>query len=360
MVVVSTAGEISPVTLERVLAASFPSEVAEPEALRAFVGRSAAMTELRRKIALAAPAPCTVLIEGERGTGKELVARALHALGRPGAPFHALNCGGLSPTLGDAQLFGYARGAFTGATTTTPGAFERAGKGTLFLDELAELSLDGQRKLLRVLEDPTFERLGEARFRPVEARVVAATNRNLHDLARRGDFLPDLLDRFDVIVLHLPPLRDRLDDLPLLVDALAAGFTVPFPTTIDDDAWAMLRAESWPGNVRQLRNLVHRIAVMHGSGRLDVDALARHLHSAERAFSVAVPWEQRLAQDPLDRALDALLAMEGLPGDNLKRLRDALIRRALATCRSDRDVSRMTGLDREKVAEVRRSLRNER
>jgi DNA-binding NtrC family response regulator len=319
------------------------------------------MRDLRAHIALAAPSGHTVLIDGERGTGKELVARALHELWRPKAPFVAFNCGGIAPTLADSQLFGHNRGAFTGATAPHPGVFERAGNGTLFLDEIADLPLDVQRKLLRVLESGDYTRLGEIQSRQFEGRIVTATNRDLDVMARRREFLPDLLDRLRVIVLRIPPLRERLDDIPSLVHSLAVRYVPAFPSKIHDDAWALLRAQPWPGNVRDLRNVVQRISTLHGDAPLDAQTLRPLLDP--RTEPTAGP----TSEPPVDAhdvtlrtAVDAVLAMKGLPAYNVKLLLETIVLGCLSKRHSDRAIAEMTGVRRAKVRQIRSSFAGKR
>ena len=235
----------------------------EDSALR---GGSPAMKKLKDAIARVAPIPSTVLVLGESGSGKELVARDVHRLsGREGEPFVAVNCAALPEQLVESELFGHERGAFTGAHATRKGAFESAGKGTLFLDEIGELPLPAQAKLLRVLEERAVVRLGAARPVPVPARVVAATNRELADEVKAGRFRQDLLFRLEVHVLRVPPLRERLSDIPELVDHLLDVTCERFGMRrkrISAEALALLAAYDWArNNVRELRNVVERMVI---------------------------------------------------------------------------------------------------
>ena len=232
----------------------------------AMLGASPAMRALKDAIARVAPVPSAVLILGESGSGKELVARDVHRLSAGARePFVAVNCASLPEQLVESELFGHERGAFTGAATTRKGAFESAGRGTLFLDEIGELSAQAQAKLLRVLEERTVTRLGSNRPVPVPARVIAATNRDLDVEARDGRFRRDLLFRINVHTLHVPPLRDRLSDIPELVAHLLAatcerfGFRVK---RVSPDALGVLMAYDWHlNNVRELRNAVERMII---------------------------------------------------------------------------------------------------
>ena len=236
---------------------------AEDSALR---GASPAMRKLKDAIARVAPVPSPVLVLGESGSGKELVARDIHRLsGRAKEPFVAVNCAALPENLVESELFGHERGAFTGAHVTRKGAFESAGKGTLFLDEIGELPLAAQAKLLRVLEERTVVRLGASRPVEVLARVVAATHRNLDEDVTAGRFRQDLLFRLNVHVLRVPPLRERLSDLPELADHLVAAICNRFGVrrkAIAPAALDLLARYDWQrNNVRELRNVVERMVI---------------------------------------------------------------------------------------------------
>ena len=230
------------------------------------VGTSAAMQRLREQIGRVAPVPSTVLITGESGTGKELVARELHRLGpSAAAPFIAINCAALPENLVESELFGHERGAFTGASVTRRGAFEAAERGMLFLDEIGELPPAAQAKLLRVLEERRVTRVGATRTLPVEARVVAATNRDLEREVREGRFREDLFYRINVHVVAVPPLRDRRSDVPEIAERLAAAICARFgirPKRIAADALELLMGYDWSrNNVRELRNVVERMII---------------------------------------------------------------------------------------------------
>jgi DNA-binding NtrC family response regulator len=230
------------------------------------VGSSAAMLRLREQIARVAPVPSTVLLQGESGTGKEVVARELHRLGpSPASPFVALNCAALPENLVESELFGHERGAFTGAGATRKGAFEAAERGTLFLDEIGELPLAAQAKLLRVLEERRVTRLGATRPLAVEARVVAATNRDLESETRAGRFREDLYYRINVHQIDVPPLRDRRSDVPEIAERFAAAICERFgmrPKRLAADALDLLMEYDWSrNNVRELRNVVERMII---------------------------------------------------------------------------------------------------
>jgi len=232
----------------------------------ALLGSSPAMRALKDAIARVAPVPSAVLITGESGSGKELVARDVHRLSAGARePFIAVNCAALPEQLIESELFGHERGAFTGAATSRKGAFESAGRGTLFLDEIGELPAPAQAKLLRVLEERTVTRLGSSRPVPVPALVIAATNRDLDVEAREGRFRRDLLFRINVHRLHVPPLRDRLSDVPDLVLHLVSRTCERFgvrPKRASPDALEILMAYDWRlNNVRELRNAVERMII---------------------------------------------------------------------------------------------------
>lgn len=214
-----------------------------------------------------------ILVEGESGTGKELVAHLIHeASPRASQPFIRINCAALSEGLIESELFGHERGAFTGAEQVHAGRFERADGGTLLLDEIGELPLKLQAKLLRVLEEEEFERVGGARTLRVDVRIVATTNRDLEAECVRGSFRRDLIYRLSGVPLHLPPLRERAEDLPLLVDHLVERFGSEGPvrvTAVAPAALELLQAYSWPGNIRQLRNVLHRACILAQSTRIE-------------------------------------------------------------------------------------------
>jgi transcriptional regulator with GAF, ATPase, and Fis domain len=228
----------------------------------ALVGEGEALREVRRQIARLAALPTTVLVLGETGTGKGVVARALHAGGvRSARPFVHVDCAGLPEALFESELFGHERGAFTGAVAARAGRAEAAGDGTLFLDEVGELAPRLQAKLLRLLQERCFERVGGGATRPFRARVVAATNLDLEAAVRAGAFRRDLWFRLDVARIVLPPLRERREDLPALVTALlariAARLGVPCPP-LDPGLAVRLASHDWPGNVRELENALER------------------------------------------------------------------------------------------------------
>ncbi|RTK96070.1 MAG: sigma-54-dependent Fis family transcriptional regulator [Neisseriaceae bacterium] len=233
----------------------------------ALVGQSLPIQRLRSQIRQFAPAPFPVLIEGESGTGKELVARAIHAASPLAEqPYLVFNCAAIAPTLVESTLFGHARGAFTGASNARAGYFEDAGNGTLFLDEIGELPLEMQSKLLRVLENGDFQRVGETQIRYSKARVVAATNRDLREEARNGRFRADLYHRLSVFSIGMPALRELGDDRLLLLDHFARQYQAQLgarPFSLDASAQAAWMAYPFPGNIRELRNIVIRLTTKY-------------------------------------------------------------------------------------------------
>jgi two-component system response regulator AtoC len=245
------------------------------------IGESAAIDELLHTVELVAPAPSTVQITGESGTGKELVARALHtASPRAGEPFVAVNCAALPGELIESELFGYEKGAFTGAQQARAGKFEEAGEGTLFLDEVGEMPLAMQVKLLRALQEREVTRLGSHRPLPLRARVVTATNRDLKKDVEAGRFREDLYYRLKVIPLHLPPLRERIEDIPVLarhfLGQVAKQLGRPAPV-LSPEAQAALQAYHWPGNIRELENVIERTLVMSRSDTIGAEELPAEL-----------------------------------------------------------------------------------
>jgi transcriptional regulator with PAS, ATPase and Fis domain len=230
------------------------------------VGKSPVIREIYRLVEQAAPAEASVLIWGESGTGKELIARTIHELSpRAAAPFVALNCAAIPEGLLESEIFGHERGAFTGAIDRRQGCFELAHKGTLFLDEVAEMAPSLQAKLLRVLQERTVRRVGGTREQPVDVRIIAATNANPQVAIREGQLREDLYYRINVITIELPPLRQRREDVPLLVQAFLSEFTERNRRRVDGVAPAAMRAlerYAWPGNVRELRNVVERAVIL--------------------------------------------------------------------------------------------------
>lgn len=246
----------------------------DPDAL---ASHAPAFRHVADEIRAVAPMRSTVLLTGETGTGKGLLARTIHELSdRADRPFVHVDCAALSATVIESELFGHQRGAFTGAVESRPGRFELAGDGTIFLDEIGELDPALQVKLLRILEDREFERIGATRTQVMNARVIAATSRDLRQAVEDGTFRADLFFRLEVFHVRVPPLRERAEDLTLLVrrglEALAARLDLPVPG-VTDAFCQRLREHPWPGNVRQLMNVLERAMVRMGAGVLDAEAL---------------------------------------------------------------------------------------
>ncbi len=233
---------------------------------RMMVGESHGMRQLREQVAMAAPSNGRVLIYGENGTGKELVARTVHSLSRRrNGPFVEVNCAAIPEELIESELFGHVRGAFTGAVADRRGKFEMADGGTIFLDEIADMSLKTQAKVLRVLQEQTMEQVGGTQRIKVDARVLAATNKDLQTEIRAGNFREDLYFRLNVIPVFVPPLRERHEDIPLLGDHFMVEFAREYgrrPKKFDPGALSMLQHYPWPGNVRELRNVIERLVIM--------------------------------------------------------------------------------------------------
>ncbi len=249
------------------------------------IGKSAAIREVYKQIGAVSTGRASVLILGESGTGKELVAKAIHyASAERDKPFVAINCTAFAPGLLESELFGHVRGAFTGAAGDKVGRFELAGAGTLFLDEIGELPFELQAKLLRVVQEKTFERVGDARPVPLRARLLCATHRDLGAMVADGGFREDLLYRLRVMEIHLPPLRDRAEDVPLLIDGLLAKINRELHKQVrivPRDTMAALQRYAWPGNVRELENALTRAVVLSQGEVLE----ARHLPIAVDAES---------------------------------------------------------------------------
>jgi len=283
------------------------SQLEERYRFEGVIGKSRPMARLFQLLETVAPTNSTILITGETGTGKEVVARAIHLNGpRRLHRFVALNCSAIPETLLEAELFGHVRGAFTGAVGNRQGRLEQAHKGTVFLDEVGTMSAALQMKLLRVLQEREFERVGDSHTTKVDVRVIAATNSDLARMVAEGQFREDLFYRLNVIPVHLPPLRERKEDIPLLVQHFLENLRngSPAPLTVSQEAMRRLMAFSWPGNVRQLENAVERaVALSAGRTQIDVGDLPTEVQKAqETALTTAVT----LPEDGLD--LDAFIA----------------------------------------------------
>ena len=295
------------------------------------IAESPAMKEVLRVVSKVAPAKTTVLIAGESGTGKELVARAVHQLSpRKGGPFVAINCGAIPDQLIESELFGHAKGAFTGAQSAKRGLFEEADSGTLLLDEIGELPLQLQPTLLRALQEGEIRRVGDARSIKVDVRVLAATNRDLSQEVAQGNFREDLFYRLNVVAVRLPPLRDRPDELPLLAERFiaqhASRLGIP-RKNLSPDALALLQEWRWPGNVRELENALERALVLSEGADIEPDALPDEIRGARKASGPPpAPQEGDLSVKRAQRALEADLIRRALErtGGNRSRAAELL------------------------------------
>ena len=256
------------------------SQIDERVGLIQLTGHSPNLLEIRDLIAQVAPTKATVMIRGERGTGKELVARAIHHRSLRRGPLVIFNCAALTESLAESELFGHERGAFTGAYQTRKGRFEAAHGGTLFLDEVGQLSLSNQARLLRVLAEREFERVGGNESIGVDVRVICATNHNLEKAVEQEKFLPDLYDRLNVIRITVPPLRERREDIPLLVKAFTEEFcreNRKMTKTMTSRAIRVLMKYDWQGNVRELKNCTEGMVIMSNRPELDLDDIPEHI-----------------------------------------------------------------------------------
>jgi DNA-binding NtrC family response regulator len=287
---------------------------------RPAIGQSAEWKDVLRKATQVAATETTVLLQGESGTGKEVVARFIHRESpRKAGPFVAINCAALPDHLLESELFGYERGAFTGAQQPKPGQIEMASGGVLFLDEVTEMSAAAQAKLLRVLQEREFQRLGGTRLIRANVRVIAATNRDLREAVGRGAFREDLYYRLQVFDIQMPPLRERTRDIPLLVEAFLRDISRAIgrpPAHLTQEATGMLSKYAWPGNVRELRNVLERAAILCEEGPITPDHLA--LHAEPIAPSSAPTADLRAAER---RAIEkALRETDGNKAKTARRL----------------------------------------
>jgi two-component system NtrC family response regulator len=302
------------------LDASVRSVAAGRDGGRPAIGQSPEWTSVLRKATQVAATEATVLLQGESGTGKEVVARFIHrASPRKAGPFVAINCAALPDHLLESELFGYERGAFTGAQQPKPGQIEMAAGGVLFLDEVTEMSAAAQAKLLRVLQEREFQRLGGTRLMKANVRVIAATNRDLRDAVTRGAFREDLYYRLQVFDIQMPPLRERPRDIPLLVEAFLheIGRAIGRPhTVLTPEASAQLTKYPWPGNVRELRNVLERAAILCDGGPITPDHFS--LHAEPKAVTQTPSADLREAER---RAIEkALRETDGNKAKTARRL----------------------------------------
>lgn len=289
------------------------------------VSRSKAMKTIFNILPQVAGSDSTVLIEGDTGTGKELMASALHSLSwRKDEPFVAINCGALPDTLLESELFGYKAGAFTNADKDKPGLFQAAGKGTILLDEIGDTSAAFQVRLLRVLEEKEFQPLGGVEKIKTDTRIIAATNRDLGAMVERGEFRRDLFYRINIIRLHLPPLRERMEDIPLLVERFIKKMNHLRGRAVSEvgkEAMALLLAHDYPGNIRELENIIEHAFVLCHEGEIGVDHLPAYLHRrtvelspevSSMATSIRTTEEEVIAEALRQHGYNRLAAAEAL------------------------------------------------
>src|SRR5258706_7646750 len=290
------------------------------------LGESPAIQEVLVKIEQMAPVTSTVLIEGESGTGKELVARAIHDLSpRHGKAFIAVNCAALPETLLESELFGHEKGAFTGAAERRLGRFELANGGTIFLDEVGEMALPTQVKLLRVLEDRSFFRVGGTQPIKVDVRVIAASNRSLKEAVALGTFRDDLFYRLNVLSVYLPPLRERRSDIPLLVRTFIAEFAKQHDRNfrgITPDAMQIIVDADWPGNVRQLKNLIESMVVLAPEGEIRARDIPPDVRQGSRGLPVRIETGRTVAGQELEFIFRSLLELKLQLEDLRRRIDD--------------------------------------
>jgi two-component system, NtrC family, response regulator AtoC len=289
------------------------------------VGRSEAMLHVYKTAARVAATDATVLIQGESGTGKELVARAIHgASPRAARPFVAVDCGAIAEGVLESELFGHARGAFTGAQATRRGLFEEADQGTLFLDEIGDVGPNLQARLLRALQEGTIRKVGTNEVVNVDVRVVAATNKDLSQAVKEGRFREDLFYRLNVVSIRIPPLRERREDIPLLAEHFAAKHGRSEGAALSPAARDLLVAYDWPGNVRELENVVARALALNPSGVVTPDDLPEHVRAARAAAAVqpGLPSQDRPTLAELERRYAAQVLQE--TGGNKTRAAEIL------------------------------------
>lgn len=279
------------------------------------IGETRSMEQVRTMVSKVAPTESTVLIRGETGTGKELVARSVHDESmRASSPFVAINCGALPETLVESELFGHAKGAFTGADEHRTGLFEVANGGTIFLDEIGELPQAMQAKLLRVLESREIRRVGENKTTKIDVRVVCATHRDLEEMVEAGDFREDLMYRINTFEIHIPPLRDRLEDIEQIACHLLARFrprAKPIEQQFNDEAIQLLQDHVWPGNVRELANVVEHATILCDAGPITADCLPRHFSRRQLTSGVRSRGPMTLREMEMDAIHESMERHDG-------------------------------------------------
>jgi NtrC-family two-component system response regulator AlgB len=289
-----------------------------------FSSASVAMTRAVNLARQAAPSNATILIRGESGTGKTVLAKAIHAWSQRAAmPFGVISCPSLSPELLESELFGHVKGAFTGAVRDNPGRISMCNRGTLLLDEIGDLPLSLQPKLLRFVQEKEYEHIGDYTTRHADVRIIAATNIDLEKSVREGQFREELYYRLNVIQIEIPPLRERPDDVVSLANGLLIFFSKSCHKTLSgftDEAMSLLKSYPWPGNVRELRNIVERAVILCEGDRIDVDRLPENMHTTYTAIRIGDPV-------PLDK------------------IEEEHIRRVLASTRSLQEAADLLGID---------------
>ena len=276
------------------------------------IGRSAAMEDVLKLTSRVAMSDATVLIQGESGTGKELIARAIHYNSpRKDKPFITVNCPSIPDTLIESELFGHVRGSYTGASKDRQGKFQMADKGTIFLDEIGDLGENLQAKLLRVLQEKEIERIGESKPIRVDTRVVAATNKNLEQRVQDGLFREDLYYRLNVVTITIPPLRERKDDIPFLVDHFMAKYSQGKPYRLTPDALELLQHYYWPGNVRELENTIERAVVISPSFDITPEQFTPSIQRGTAATPLPAGTDMTLSELERQAILDALAKANG-------------------------------------------------
>lgn len=292
------------------------------------IGENTGLKQVMAQVRRVAETNATVLVHGESGTGKELIARAIHnnSLRAAGGPFVAINCGAIPLTLMESELFGHERGAFTDAKEAKAGTFERADSGTLFLDEVGELPLDAQVKLLRVLEERKITRIGGKKAIPVDVRIVAATNRNLDDEVKNGRFRLDLLYRLNVFTLILPPLRERKEDIPLLTNFFIRKYNQTLSLdvqSVSPEAMELLSSYDWPGNVRDLENAVQSAMILCTGGMIRPEHLPDRIKGYELAEAQTVAGSSSGNIREINAQMEKELIVEALRKHNFNRTQTA-------------------------------------
>ena len=335
-------------TIQRALSQYTPPADTLEDPFAGIIGQDPGMQKLFAMIRSVAESSATVLLEGESGTGKRVIAQAIHRADpkRRSHPFVEISCGALPETLLESELFGHVRGSFTGAIRDKQGRFELADGGTILLDEIDAFTPALQVKLLRVIQERLYERVGDTRTMRVDVRIIAATNRKLSELVKQGKFREDLFYRLNVIAMCLPPLRERKSDLPLLIDHFVGRSSRAMGKTISgvtDEARAVLTSYRWPGNIRELENVIERAVILSKHVRLDVEDLPEELRFHSEATSMAVDDQEEEARTVEAASQDGAVALK----DALKMPERDLILKVLSEVRWNRsEAAKRLGIHR--------------